>query len=294
MKKSTVCCFAALGCCLALLLFSTIVPPPLSLAQSHPKTRAAPVMLAHTWNPQRDIRGWWMSEKLDGIRGYWTGSQLISRAGNVLTAPPWFTENFPPVALDGELWSGRQQFEKIASIVRRKTPHESWKTVRYMIFDAPQAAGGFARRLDFARQWFQQHPNPHVTIVEQEICQNEAHLRQKLAAIEALGGEGLILRKPQSPYTVGRSHDLLKVKTFQDAEAVVMQHLPGSGRNAGRLGALLVELPNGMQFAIGTGFSDAERDNPPPIGSTITFKHQGFTASGIPRFASFLRRRDPL
>jgi DNA ligase-1 len=173
-------------------------------------------------------------------------------------------------------------------------PVDAWKTVRYMIFDAPQAKGGFESRLDFARQWFQQYPNPHVTIIEQERCKDEAHLRRKLAEIEALGGEGLILRKPQSPYTVGRSHDLLKAKSFQDAEAVVIQHQPGTGKHAGRLGALLVELPNGVRFSIGTGFSDAERENPPPVGATITFKYQGYTQSGIPRFASYLRVRDKL
>jgi DNA ligase-1 len=177
--------------------------------------------------------------------------------------------------------------------VRRQTSGEAWKTVRYMIFDAPAAEGGFESRLDFARQWFQRHPNPYVAIVDHEICNNEAHLRQKLAAVEALGGEGLMLRRPQSPYTVGRSYDLLKVKSFEDAEAVVVQHLPGSGRHAGRLGALLVELPNGIRFAIGTGFSDAERDHPPPIGSLITFKYQGYTKAGVPRFAAFIRIREP-
>jgi DNA ligase-1 len=110
--------------------------------------------------------------------------------------------------------------------------------------------------------------------------------------IESLGGEGMMLRKPDSPYTVGRSYDSLKVKTHEDTEATVIRHLPGSGRNAGRLGSLLVELPNGIQFAIGTGFSDKERDNSPPVGSIITFKYYGFYKSGIPRFASFLRVRE--
>ena len=280
-------------CFLTFLICSTLAASPLSPAPSRAEVRTA-VMLARSWAPRLDIRGWWMSEKLDGVRGYWTGSRLMFRSGNAIAVPRWFTQNFPPTALDGELWIGRQKFSELTSIVRRKTPDMRWKTVRYMIFDAPQADGGFENRLDFARRWFRQHPNPQVSIIEHEICKDEAHLQNKLAEIEALGGEGLILRKPQSPYTVGRSYDLLKVKTFQDAEAMVIQHLPGSGKHTGRLGALLVELPNGVQFAIGTGFSDAERDNPPPIGSTITFKHQGFTKTGIPRFASFLRIRKPL
>ena len=251
--------------------------------------QSAPVMQAQAWGPDIDIRGWWMSEKLDGVRGYWTGEQLVSRSGNVFAAPAWFTENFPAVPLDGELWVGRQRFAETVSIVRRHTPHDGWKSVRYMIFDAPQAEGGFEQRLAFAREWFQQHPNPYVSVIEHQVCEDEQHLRTKLAEIEALGGEGLILRQPESAYTVGRSATILKVKTFQEAEAVVLEHLSGSGRNAGRLGSLRVELSNGVRFAIGSGFSDAERDSPPPVGSTIRFKHQGYTKAGVPRFASFLR-----
>jgi DNA ligase-1 len=277
-----------------LLLAAVMALVLVTAGQAQDQTQPAPVMLAHTWQPHMDIRGWWMSEKLDGVRGYWTGRQLISRSGKAFAVPAWFTKNFPPVPLDGELWRGRQQFSDVMRTVQRQTPSEAWKTVRYMIFDAPAAAGGFESRLDVARQWFRQHPTPHVAIVEHEICKNEAHLQQKLAQVEALGGEGLMLRKPQSPYTVGRSDDLLKVKTFADAEAVVVQHLPGTGRHAGRLGAVLVELPNGVRFAIGTGFSDAERDHPPPIGSTITFRYQGYTEAGVPRFAAFIRIREPL
>lgn len=249
----------------------------------------APAMLAQVWQPGMAVQGWWMSEKLDGVRGYWTGARLVSRAGNVFAAPEWFTENFPPVPLDGELWVGRQKFSDVVSIVRRTAPHDSWKSVRYMIFDAPQAEGGFERRLDFAREWFRGHPNPYATVIEHEVCNSEDHLRKRLAEVEALGGEGLILRRPASAYTVGRSAAILKVKTFQEAEAVVLEHLPGSGRNAGRMGSLRVETADGVRFAIGTGFTDAERDDPPPVGSTVQFKHQGFTKAGIPRFASFLR-----
>jgi DNA ligase-1 len=250
-------------------------------------------MSPSTWESHLDIRGWWMSEKYDGIRGYWNGSQLVSRVGNVLAAPPWFTDNFPHVPLDGELWIGRQSFAELSRIVLDQVPDEvGWKRVRYMIFDAPQAGGGFEDRLDFARQWFDRHPNAYVTIVAHERCKDAEHVQQKLTAIEAQGGEGLILRRPQSPYTVGRSRDILKVKRYRDDDAVVIGYRPGKGRHAGRLGALLVELPNGVRFAIGTGLTDAERNNPPPIGSTIKFKHNGYTEAGIPRFASFLRVRE--
>ena len=249
-------------------------------------------MLAQRWDQKVDIKGWWMSEKLDGVRGYWTGKELISRSGNLFSVPKWFTRNFPSTPLDGELWIGRRQFSVLIGIIRRKMPADEWEKVRYLIFDAPQAEGGFEKRLDFARRWFRQHPNSYTEVLKQQICENEMHLRRKLRAIESNGGEGVMLRKPNSPYTVGRSYDLLKVKTYKDAEAKVIKHLAGSGKHAGRLGALLVEQPNGIQFAIGTGFTDQERENPPPVGSIITFKYYGFHESGIPRFASFLRVRE--
>jgi DNA ligase-1 len=260
--------------------------------QTDTKSQNAPVMLAHTWDEKVDVKGWWMSEKLDGVRGYWTGKELISRSGNLFHAPKWFTRNFPSTPLDGELWSGRQQFSELVGIIRHKQPHADWAKVRYLIFDAPRAEGGFEKRLDFARRWFRQHENPYAEVLEQQICKNEAHLRSKLREIESRGGEGVMLRKPDSPYTVGRSHDLLKVKTHEDTEAKVIGHLPGSGKHAGRLGALLVEMPNGIQFAIGSGFTDQERENPPPVGSIVTFKYYGFHKSGIPRFASYLRIRE--
>ena len=230
-----------------------------------------------------------MSEKLDGVRGYWTGKELISRQGNPFHVPEWFTRDFPQTPLDGELWTERDQFQELVSIVRRENAGTDWEKVHYFVFDAPGTEGGFEKRLDFVRRWFLVHPNLYAEVLEHQICESEEHLRKELKEIESLGGEGVMLRRPDSPYTVGRSYDLLKVKTYEDTEATVIKHLPGSGKHTGRLGSLLVELPNKIQFAIGTGFSDKERDNPPPIGSTVTFKYYGFYKSGIPKFASFLR-----
>jgi DNA ligase-1 len=295
MKKHTITFLTKLSLFLAVCIFqfSTQANPlrPTSHKSSNIQQKA-PVMLAHQWDHKVEIKGWWMSEKLDGVRGYWTGDKLMSRQGNPFNAPEWFTRGFPSTPLDGELWAGREQFPELVSIVRRKSADTDWKKVRYVIFDAPQIEGGFEKRIDFARRWFLEHPNLFAEVLEHQTCESEEHLREKLTEIESLGGEGVMLRKPGSPYTIGRSHDLLKVKTYEDAEATVINHLPGSGKHTGRLGSLLVELPNGIQFAIGTGFSDQERDNPPPIGSIVTFKYYGFYKSGIPKFASFLRIRE--
>ncbi len=291
MKKQTIIFLTKLSIFLTIVFFqiSTQANPPQTSHQNNYSRKKAPVMLAHQWNQKVDIKGWWMSEKLDGVRGYWTGTKLISRQGNIFHAPEWFTRNFPLTPLDGELWTEREQFPELLSIVLRKSAGSDWEKVNYFVFDAPGIEGAFEERLDFARRWFLEHPNLFAEVLEHRICESVEHLRKELAEIESLGGEGMMLRRPGSPYTVGRSHDLLKVKTYEDAEATVIKHLPGSGKHTGRLGSLLVELPNGIQFAIGTGFSDLERDNPPPIGSIVTFKYYGLYKSGIPKFASFLR-----
>ncbi len=110
----------------------------------------------------------------------------------------------------------------------------------------------------------------YARVLEQAICRDESDLREELARVEALGGEGLMARRPRSKYEAGRSNTLLKVKTFHDAEARVVGHAPGAGKHKGRLGALIVELADGTKFNVGTGFSDAEREDPAPIGSIIS------------------------
>src|SRR6202035_893926 len=96
---------------------------------------------------------------------------------------------------------------------------------------------------------------------------------------------------PRSTYAAGRSATLLKIKTFHDAEARVIEHQPGAGRHKGRLGALLVELPDGTTFSVGTGFTDAQREHPPAGGRVITFRYQELSERGVPRLPSFVRVR---
>ena len=247
-----------------------------------------PLLLAESWDNAADLSDWWMSEKLDGVRAYWDGRQFLSRQGNIYHAPDWFVEGLPATPLDGELWIDRKKFQRTVSIVRRQDKNDLWNEVRFLVFDAPAASGGFEDRLAFlqdalargAAKFVRQHPH--------ERCKSLDALRAELARIEALGGEGLMLRQPGSKYVAGRSFTLLKVKTFHDAEAVVVGHQAGAGRHKGRLGALLVRLPDGTDFAIGTGFSDRERENPPSIGATVTFRYQELSDGGVPRFPSWV------
>jgi len=259
------------------------------------KPSAPPLLLAESWTPETDPSGWWLSEKLDGVRAYWNGREFLSRNGNRYAAPEWFTQGLPSTPLDGELWIARRQFQRTVSIVRRGDESDLWREVRYLIFDAPAVIQPFEQRLASVKQVLASGHPPYALLLQQEVCRSREHLQIALGRIETLGGEGLMLRQPASMYEPRRSSTLLKVKRFRDCEALVVGHEPGKGRHKGRLGALVVELPNGTRFNCGTGLSDAQRELPPAVGETITVKFQELTDGGVPRFPVFagVRRDEP-
>ena len=263
------------------------------------------LMLANTYQSEvssNDFRldDYWVSEKLDGVRAYWNGENFISRKGNVYPAPDWFTNVLPKTPLDGELWLGQGKFEELSGIVRRQSPGDSdWQNVKFMVFDLPVAnsnvttnrASPFDERLKQLRKIISDLNAEHIHLVAQYKVQTQEALMKKLDDVVEQGGEGLMLHLGTSFYKGGRSNDLLKVKKYEDAEAVVIAHMPGQGKYLGMLGALLVETTDKKRFKIGTGFSDEERQNPPAIGELITYKYYGLTSNGLPRFASFMRIR---
>lgn len=267
---------------LFLLLFSSLL-------------RAAPpeLVLANVYEQGVPLERYWVSEKLDGVRAFWTGDRFLSRGGHEYRAPAWFTRGFPKQPLDGELWMGRGTFAELSGVVRKAVPvEEEWRRVRFMVFDLPVPGVPFDERLERLHAVVASVDSPFLSVVGQHRATTHDNLMERLDAVARAGGEGLMLRLGSSLYETGRSDDLLKVKRYLDAEAVVVRHLPGSGKFQGLMGSLLVELENGRRFRIGTGFSDAERASPPPVGALITFKYFGHTATGLPRFASFLRIRN--
>lgn len=257
------------------------------------ETQTPQLLLANVWNPSIDPTGWWISEKYDGLRAWWDGQRLWSRKGNLIHAPDYFLAELPrDIALDGELWIGHGKFEETISIVRSETPDDRWERVRYMVFDAPAAKGTFEQRMQFLRATVSEG-NRFVRVVAQERCKGVPQLLAERDRVVRQGGEGLMLRQPESAYEVGRSPTLLKVKPYDDAEATVIAHEPGKGKFAGKLGALRVRAEDGREFSIGGGLTDADRESPPPVGTVITYRFRGLTAKGLPRFPSYLRlRRD--
>lgn len=272
-----------------LVLAGCAAVTPLTAAETAPPA----LILAEVYRAGLNPAEYWVSEKLDGVRAYWDGRQLWFRSGNPVPAPAWFTQGFPATPLDGELWLGRGQFERLSGIVRKSVPVEAeWRQVRYMLFELPGAAGTFTERKDRLIALVSHSGVTWLGAVEQFRMANQKTLAAKLDEVVAGGGEGLMLHRADALYSAGRGKDLLKLKPWLDREASVVAHLPGTGRLSGRMGALLVEDAEGRRFRIGTGFTDAQRANPPPVGSLVTYRYRGLTSKGLPRFPSFLRMRD--
>lgn len=257
-------------------------------------TTPPPVALMTEARPDIDPSGYLVSEKLDGVRAIWDGRRLRFRSGRSVHAPAWFTEALPAFALDGELWGGRGRFDAVSGVVRRAAPDDTlWRELRFMIFELPGADGDFAARAAQIGRWVGGTSSGALGVVEQSVVADRASLRRRLAEVVQGGGEGLVLHRADALWAPGRSRALLKLKPLQDAEAQVLAHEPGRGRLTGRMGALQVRNEDGVEFRIGTGFSDAQRLDPPPLGSWITYTHRGRTPTGVPRFASYWRPRDP-
>ena len=251
------------------------------------------LMLANVYTQDVDVQSYWVSEKYDGVRAYWNGRSLVTRTGNAVAIPNWFAKDYPRDALDGELWIDRGRFEELLAAVRDKHPdHEAWREVKFMVFDLPGHSGTSTERLAALRALVTLPDSSSLQLVPHWRVPDHASLEQELERIVAEGGEGLMLKRGEAHYHAQRSNDLLKLKPYHDAEARVIGHIPGRGKHKGALGALEVQRSDGVIFRIGTGFTDAQRRAPPPIGSWVTYRYHGSTMKGIPRFASFLRVRD--
>lgn len=271
-----------------LLLAWALVFPVVAVAAEPPA-----ILLAEVYRNQVDVSRYLVSEKLDGVRAIWDGQTLRFRSGREINAPRWFVDGLPKLALDGELWLGHGTFERLSGIVRRDVPDDSeWRQVRYMIFELPGATGDFRERAESIRQIVHQANVPWLREIEQFQVVDHPGLQKLLKEVVKGGGEGLMLHRADAPYETGRSDTLLKVKPWEDAEAVVIGHLPGKGKHAGRMGALRVRTADGREFSLGSGFSDGLRRNPPALGVKVTYRYRDLTKNGLPRFASFQRVRD--
>lgn len=259
------------------------------------------LLLAHSWDGALDPTGYWLSEKLDGVRCLFVDGKFISRQGNEYKAPDWFKASLPNCELDGELTCGRGRFSDTISIVKSHNSGDRWKEVKYTVFDAPKYPGSFEVRLAFLKEALNNSladvqrvlDSQYAHVLEQTRCEGIDHLKKELTRIEALGGEGLMLRQPGSLYEAGRSNTLLKCKSFKDDEATVIGYVPGKGKYKGMTGGLECKFANGVEFRVGSGLSDALRRTPPVVGSVVTVRFfELMKDTGAPRFPTFVALRD--
>ncbi len=303
---------------LALLALSSLWLKGAFAAKKEPKSASgdagALVLLAMDYKKGVDVGQYWVSEKFDGVRALWDGTVLRFRSGRSIAAPAWFIAKLPPVPLDGELWMGRRKFDALSAAVRRSAPKDDeWRALKYLVFELPPAAATAASTsaataaatpaampdsLDFTARAKQLKTTvqgaawPQLVAVEQFRLASHQALNERLKAVVKAGGEGLMLHRADAPYLTGRNAALLKLKPVSDAEGVVLAHIPGKGKYTGLMGALEIRTEDGLRLKIGTGFSDALRENPPAVGSTITYSYREKTFTGKPRFASFLRANE--
>ncbi|GAB4217327.1 MAG: DNA ligase [Rhodoferax sp.] len=284
---------SGLGALTAWAEVSPALPDP--AADTNPQGSAPTLAQPSLWRAGADPQGYWVSEKLDGVRAYWDGQTLRTRSGHRVAVPePWRDALPPTLALDGELWLDRGRFEAVAAVVCRGVADpQAWRGVRYRVFDAPHAGGPFEQRWEAANAALRAAGHPALDAVPQQAVADAPALQRALDAVLAQGGEGLVLHRRDAVWAPGRSHAVFKFKPTEDAEARVVGYLPGKGRHAGRVGALWVEQADGRRFALGSGLTDALREQPPAVGDWVSFRFRGRTSTGLPRFATFWRVRPP-
>lgn len=249
---------------------------------------------------KKNFNGYLMSEKLDGIRGIWEAGKFKTRQDNPIHTPSYFTYNFPSFKLDGELWIARAKFDEVSALIRSDNLDSSlWKSVTYNVFDVPNACEEFkltpctlSNRLKVLERYLQQNPNPYIKIIKQIPIKDQEHLKEFYKDIVFNKGEGVVIRKDFAPYEKGRSKNALKLKPYEDAECKVIAYTEGKGKFQGKIGALLCQMPNDRVIKIGSGLKDKDRENPPEIGSIVTYKFNGLTKNFLPRFPVFLHIRD--
>ena len=237
-----------------------------------------------------DPRQWMISEKFDGWRARWTGTKMTTG----VTDLAWpHADSMPDFPVDGELWIARGQFEKLAKM---RSNEPDFEGVVFVAFDAPNMEGTFAERYAVLKQyensWMQVANQTSLSdLMEPGESINDA-VHRLVSDVVNENGEGLMAHHRDSQYLDGRTDRLLKLKPTFDEEVTVIEHVPGSGRHEGRMGALKVRDNTGRVYNVGTGFTDAERDEPPAVGVLITVAYKGRTTYGNPRHPAYVRVRD--
>lgn len=262
-------------------------------------------LLAQNFDNKNNHIGWFMSEKLDGIRCIFYNNHLYSRTAHTIHAPTWFIENISKslegtgvTMLDGELYTKRNDFQCICSIVKKDIPiDEEWKDIKYMVFDIPLENDLVFRDRYNKMMSILNNNNLRVQIVIHNIISDISDIDKYLDEITNVDGEGIMLRDPNSYYEQKRSKSLIKYKKFSDDDAIITAVELGKGKYVKDIGKFKVKWLNEphIEFYVGTGLDDNIRkikDKESLIGKVVKIKYYSVTGSGKPRFPVFIGFRE--
>ena len=150
-------------------------------------------------------KAWAYTEKFDGFFARWTGTRLLTREGANYNPPDWFIAGLPDWPIDCELFAGYGNRGSLNGAPRWRDKNR-WAGLRLIAFDCPEAGGDWPARIRSVPV------TSYAGAVAFTVCKGKRDLNGKLRAVLDRGGEGLMLRHPSAPYTVGRVNTLLKVK----------------------------------------------------------------------------------
>ena len=257
---------------------------------------------------------------------------LWSRDGKIIHAPEWWLNKLSEFPLDGELFLDRKSFQQTMSYVRKKFPlDDEWCHIKYMAFDLPVLMESgkleFKNRkvfipnirlndrlnnqpiFRFAYEGFLSkiEHNDVLKVVKQTRVKDKNEVVEFMNEIQFLGGEGVMLRNPDTPWLQERTSNLLKVKPELELEVYVTgNYYYGDGKYYGMLGALEVCFLDGDKEKVFklSGFTDEERevktmgepftrsrvnDTVFKTGQKIKITYREMTKDGIPKEARYKR-----
>jgi DNA ligase-1 len=224
-----------------------------------------------------NVEGWFMSEKLDGIRAYWDGQNFLSKNNNIINVPE-FLKQLPPFPVDGELWNGYQDNQSLLSflkqscgvVTKRNKDKLDWAKIKFCVFDAPNVEGSYDKRHFFLENNFTQYCNSIISLIPMQKCNGKEHLKNHLEEIVKKGGEGIMIYNPVSHYQPGRSKNVLKVKKYYESEIKFLER-----SEVGYHFKCLQNNGSEVLLKVTGGY----HERTPEVGSMIPVKHQGFFAN---------------
>lgn len=280
------------------------------------------LMKSHPYDG-RDVKGMWVSEKMDGHRFFWDGGRGATIMGVKCAGfwsnggkpygfradddevVKWMKERWDGEPVEGEFWAGRGRFQLVSSVVRKKVI--DWdERVKVMVtgpvlwdaFCADRVVKcrnkivGSIRRSEMGTMvsryygsFGEWYAANKDKVVEQRRVNNRGEVDRYMDEVIAGGGEGIMIRSDRLVWMPKRTHVIMKLKGVQDGEATVVGVVPGKGRLVGMIGALIVR--DERVFEIGTGLSDHDRAKYDWIGKTIRYRYRELTDAGIPKEARF-------